>query len=95
MSKSNQRENFVTALTKTSKDRFKMLFDFAPVPLVEGVWSTDFKVINVNQAALDLFACQDRKQFDQWFSLFPSKIDKKILFEMLSARVRGDFYETQ
>jgi diguanylate cyclase (GGDEF)-like protein len=93
MSKINQRENYITTLVKAPKDKFKLLFDLAPVPLIEGIWTSTFQVLNANQAALQLFSSQDRKQFDNWFPSFPSKISTKILLELLSARVKGDFFE--
>ncbi len=93
MSKINQRNNFITTLVKVPKDNFKLLFDLAPVPLVEGVWTSSFQVLSANKAALELFSSQDRKQFDAWFPAFPSKISTKVLLELLSARVKGDFFE--
>lgn len=93
MSKLNERHNYITTLVKAPKDKFKLLFDLAPVPLIEGLWTSTFQVLNANQAALQLFSSQDRKQFDNWFPIFPSKISSKILLELLSARVKGDFFE--
>lgn len=93
MSKINQRNNFITTLVKVPKDKFKFLFDLAPVPLIEGIWTSSFQVLNANQSALQLFLSQDRKQFDTWFPSFPSKISSKVLLELLSARVKGDFFE--
>ncbi len=93
MSKLNERHNFITTLVKAPKDKFKLLFDLAPVPLIEGIWTSTFQVLNANQAALQLFSSQDRKQFDSWFPSFPTKISTKILLELLSARVKGDFFE--
>ena len=93
MSKLNERHNFVTTLVKTPKDKFKLLFDLAPVPLIEGIWTSSFQVLNANQAALQLFSSQDRNQFDNWFPSFPTKISNKVLLELLSARVKGDFFE--
>ncbi len=93
MSKINQRNSFITTLVKVPKDKFKLLFDLAPVPLIEGIWNSSFQVLNANQAALQLFSSQDRKQFDDWFPSFPTKISTKVLLELLSARVKGDFFE--
>ncbi len=95
MSKINRRHNFATAFVKASKDRFKVLFDVVPVALVEGLWGRNFEVLNTNPAALTLFAAKDKQHFSEKFYGSMMKIPHKMLLELLSARVKGDFFEAE
>ena len=95
MSKINQRENSFTRLTKAPQDSFKILFETAPVPLVEGLWLTAFEVLQVNPAALALFKAQTVAQFVSGFNAVLTKIPRTVLLELLSARVKGDLFEAE
>ncbi len=95
MSKINQRKNFSTRLVQAPQDQFKLLFDTAPVALVEGIWGTSFKVIRLNPAALSLFAAESEQQFVNEFYGLLTKIPSDILLEILSARIRGDLFEVE
>ena len=95
MSDLNKRQNFSTRLAQVPTDQFKNVFDSAPVPLVEGVWSKTFEVLNVNPAALELFGASDKQEFASGFNFILGKMPSKILLELLSARVRGEVFETE
>jgi diguanylate cyclase (GGDEF)-like protein len=95
MSKINQRQNFTTKLINSPVESFKVLFEATPVALVEGIWTKSFDVLNINQAAMALFNAQSEEQFIKGFSGLLSKIPTEILLELLSARVKGDLYETE
>ena len=91
----NRRKNFETALLKASKNKFKVLFDVAPVAIVEGHWVRTFEVLDANTAALVLFKAADKKDFAAAFNSLLHKIPKKILLQLLSARVRGTSFESE
>lgn len=95
MSKINQRQNSTTRLINNPKDKFKSLFETAPVALVEGVWGKSFDVFSVNQSALNLFYAGTKIQFTDGFNNLLAKIPGKILLELLSARLKGDLFEAE
>jgi diguanylate cyclase (GGDEF)-like protein len=95
MSKFNQRQNFTTRLVNETPDKFKALFEAAPVPMVEGIWGQTFKVLSVNSAALDLFSAENSVKFSIGFNDLLIKIPRKIILELLSARVKGDHFEAE
>ncbi len=91
----NRRNTFDTALIKASKNKFKILFDVAPVAIVEGHWVKTFEVLDVNAAALLLFKAAHKKDFAAAFNSLLYKIPKKILLQLLSARVKGASFEAE
>ena len=95
MSKLNYRQNFTTRLAKVPADQFRILFESAPVPLVEGVWGKSFEVLNINPAAMELFAASSKEEFTAGFNAILTKVPSKVLLELLSARVRGDVFESE
>ncbi len=95
MSKINQRENYATKLVKNPQDKFKTLFEATPVALVEGLWGKTFDVVAVNPAALALFAAQTPAEFSTGFGPLLGKLPRKVLLELLSARLKGDLFEAE
>ncbi|MBI4309113.1 MAG: sensor domain-containing diguanylate cyclase [Candidatus Omnitrophica bacterium] len=95
MSKINQRQNSIIHLLKTPESSFRILFELAPVALVEGVWSTSFQVLRANPAALSLFGAASGAQFASSFNAVLTKIPRKVLLELLSARVKRDLFEAE
>jgi diguanylate cyclase (GGDEF)-like protein/PAS domain S-box-containing protein len=95
MSKINQRQNFATSIVKVPADQFRVIFNAAPVPLVEGLWGKKFEVRHVNSCALELFGAKTTEEFGRAFSDIIAKVPNSVLLELLSARVKGDFYEAE
>lgn len=95
MSKINRRQNFATQLVKAPRDQYKVLFETTPVALVEGVWSSTFKVFHHNNAAMELFSAASADQFQKGFNNLLLKMDKKTYLDVLSARVKGDMFEAE
>ncbi len=91
----HQRNNFETTLTNSSKNKFKALFEAAPVAIVEGHWRKTFEVLDVNPAAIKLFQAENKEQFIAGFSHLLSKIPKKALLDLLSARLKQQPFEAE
>ena len=95
MSKKNQRQSFETKLVQTRNDEFKVLFEHAPVALVEGIWETSLKVLKVNNEALKLFASDSLDHFSNGFNKLMVRMPRRALLELLSARLKSDLYEVE
>lgn len=95
MSKINRRQNSTTRLVQNPSDKFRTLFEAAPAALIEGLWESSFQVLSANPAALELFGADDLPQFISKFDALLGKIPTRTLLEMLSARVKGDQFETE
>ncbi len=71
------------------------MFESAPVAVVEGHWKRSFEVLNANPAAISLFKARDAKQFKNGFNRLLLNIPSKIFLNLLSARLKGDIFESE
>jgi diguanylate cyclase (GGDEF)-like protein len=88
-----RRNNFETALMALPSNKYKVIFEIAPIAIVEGHWQKTFNVMEINNAALELFKARTKKEFVQGFNRIFSQIHKKILLQLLSSRVSGKVFE--
>src|SRR5690242_14097797 len=88
-----RRQSFEKSLLNASKSKYKVLFDVAPVDIIEANWDNNFEAMQFNPSALALFKATDPAQFIKEFPSVIKRIPKRNQLEILAARVKSQVYE--